>query len=387
MPPGNRLAAWLREHAGLPDAGGRRRPRRHEIELVDLDDEWTHRAPLIVDKRPLTRLHDVRQRILAALLGEQATEPAQFDVRLFLDGRLASGRAFRRSERLHYQVLLGSEAGGPSIDIKDEVYSLSLTQLAEIKRRINAGSSVHDLQYLISGMLNHATRETYLNPYQIELRAVGGLRPGSIPGRDWHVGTVASTWFCQKLCIRVRPRNQQIIINAFNNQEYIFSRPKFDQKGTVSAKTVRNWFLRRVVLTIDGSNSQGWVVERRLIICRGVYGTDVHDWSRVHGGETIYITLPPNITAWYTEAEAPFLPPLHPCVVCGDNKRPSEMPARITQACEHEVESCKACVEEWVASSLEVAWDRMRCPQCPNRLAFLDVAALADKATFERYEY
>lgn len=381
------LTIWLREHTRLPETAERRRPRRHEIELIDLDEEWTNRAPLIVDKRPLTTLQDVRHQVLTALVGEQAVETTPFSVRLFHKGRLASGGAFRHSDHLHYQVVLPShEAAGLCVDMNDETHSLSISQLAEIKRRIETGISIHDLQELVSAELNLAGTNEHLNPLQIELRAVGGLRPGSIPGRNWYVGMVASTWFCQKLCIRVRPPHQQIIIQAFN-QEYIFFRPRLNPQGTISARTVRNWFLRRVVLTIDGANSWDWEVNRDNIICHDRDGSaQLHDQSRIAGGATITIVLPRDVAARYIEAEASMVPDTRICLVCGDNKRPSEMPTRITAACEHANEMCKNCVEQWVASSLEGAWDRMRCPQCPRRLKFLDVAALADRVTFARYD-
>ncbi|KAJ1333783.1 E3 ubiquitin-protein ligase RNF14 [Microdochium nivale] len=270
--------------------------------------------------------------------------------------------------------------------MNDETHSLSISQLAEIKRRIETGISIHDLQELVSAELNLAGTNEHLNPLQIELRAVGGLRPGSIPGRNWYVGMVASTWFCQKLCIRVRPPHQQIIIQAFN-QEYIFFRPRLNPQGTISARTVGNWFLRRVVLTIGGANSWDWEVNRDNIICHDRDGSaQLHDQSRIAGGATITIVLPRDVAARYIEAEASMVPDTRICLVCGDNKRPSEMPTRITAACEHANEMCKNCVEQWVASSLEGAWDRMRCPQCPRRLKFLDVAALADRVTFARYD-
>lgn len=381
------ITVWLREYAGLPENAERTRPRRYEIELVDLDEEWTNRAPLIVDKRPLLTLRDVRHQILTALVGEQVAETTPFSVRLFHRGQIASGGAFRRSDHLHYQVVLPShDSASLCVDMKDETHELSIAQLAEIKRRIETGISVHDLQELISAELNQAGTNEHLDPSQIELRAIGGLRPGSIPGRNWYVSMVASAWFCQKLCVRVRPPNQQIIIQALN-QEYIFSRPKLNPQGTTSARSIRNWFLRRVVLTIKGSNSWNWEANREDITCHERDGgTQLHDQSRIAGGATVTIALTRDVAARYIEAEASMVPDTRICVVCGDNKRPSDIPTRITAACEHANEMCKNCVEQWIASSLEGTWDRMRCPQCPRRLQFIDVAALADRATFARYD-
>jgi len=86
-----------------------------------------------------------------------------------------------------------------------------------------------------------------------------------------------------------------------------------------------------------------------------------------------------------------FQPPtiLHTCLICTDEKDlidsfPPEVP---TEKCNHSVNTCSECLQEWVKSELDSkGWDKISCPECKEVLRYAEVrAAIAtDEELFSR---
>ena len=79
---------------------------------------------------------------------------------------------------------------------------------------------------------------------------------------------------------------------------------------------------------------------------------------------------------------------LRDCAVCGDSKDPLEFPAKApTAACEHSVQTCKQCLESWMASEFDTkGTEGINCPECTQTLSYQDVQQAASIATFEAYD-
>lgn len=79
--------------------------------------------------------------------------------------------------------------------------------------------------------------------------------------------------------------------------------------------------------------------------------------------------------------------PRRDCAVCGETKEVDDFPDHITQACDHEVSTCRDCLQSWIASSLESKfWDQIRCSECSEVLKHSDMKASASDDVFQKYD-
>lgn len=77
------------------------------------------------------------------------------------------------------------------------------------------------------------------------------------------------------------------------------------------------------------------------------------------------------------------------CICCGDEKSTlKDFPAHPpTYACEHPVQTCKKCMETWLASELaEKGCKSLHCPECRKEMEYEDVRRGANKETREEYD-
>lgn len=74
------------------------------------------------------------------------------------------------------------------------------------------------------------------------------------------------------------------------------------------------------------------------------------------------------------------------CVVCSETKVSEEFPQLpVSILCAHEPQTCSACVSSSIRSDLESKlWTEIRCPECQQRLEYMDVQRHADEETFVR---
>lgn len=79
---------------------------------------------------------------------------------------------------------------------------------------------------------------------------------------------------------------------------------------------------------------------------------------------------------------------LRDCAVCGDEKDILEFPAKsATAACEHTPQTCKECLESWMASEFETkGTEGIKCPECTETLDYSDVQQAASAMTFAAYD-
>jgi hypothetical protein len=80
------------------------------------------------------------------------------------------------------------------------------------------------------------------------------------------------------------------------------------------------------------------------------------------------------------------LPPID-CCVCMDTLGAELFPQhKITELCNHAPTVCRNCLTQSIDTQIpDVAWDQLRCPECPETLPYDVVKEWASPAAFERY--
>lgn len=77
------------------------------------------------------------------------------------------------------------------------------------------------------------------------------------------------------------------------------------------------------------------------------------------------------------------------CVCCGDQKNTilAFSPHPPTYSCEHPIQTCRECMQRWLASELAgKGWKSLHCPECREELDYEDVRRGASEETKEKYD-
>jgi hypothetical protein len=82
-------------------------------------------------------------------------------------------------------------------------------------------------------------------------------------------------------------------------------------------------------------------------------------------------------------------PPQIDCSVCMESQDAKNFPSqKITVLCNHEPTVCRTCLTQSIDSQIpEVAWDQVKCPECPETLPYDVVKDWASPEAFERYPF
>ncbi|KAK8027190.1 hypothetical protein PG991_004246 [Apiospora marii] len=289
---------------------------------------------------------------------------------------LCDDRIPRAIASLHYRVARGG--GGRSLRLlwsdRVEFHAHEVEGLAD---RIEAGSTIRDLRAGIAACLGVDDSS------RVVVSARDGLRPGLLQGNNWEARRVDG-WLCQTLFIDLVAERNYIVVKGVN-EEYIFH--PFSCGRPVGLRTLRTWLHERILTNVGHpkSSSEGGPIEAEDI-SMSLQGKPLGRHSRVSLGSTVEFQLARTAQDRFVQEEGWLVAESETCVVCSDEKRVSEFPGRITKACDHQPATCRDCVGQWIASSMgSVSWDRLKCPECSGLLAFEDVGAFADPATFERF--
>ncbi|PVH88823.1 hypothetical protein DL98DRAFT_362001, partial [Cadophora sp. DSE1049] len=74
------------------------------------------------------------------------------------------------------------------------------------------------------------------------------------------------------------------------------------------------------------------------------------------------------------------------CCVC-TGSFPQHHFSSITSMCDHEPTVCDDCISQSVNTQvIDVAWDKIKCPECPATLRHPDVKSWASEELFEKYD-
>ncbi|CAJ2512744.1 Uu.00g008630.m01.CDS01 [Anthostomella pinea] len=323
---------------------------------------------------------------------QQISDDAQLQF-YWVDKRLNGNEIPMGLSTLQYRVLDPDDSGSIQVHCRttalDFHMKLSEVQLEQLARDVESGAMVGSLRQTVAQLLhasNPSSAARAVNPNQVVIEAAGGQRPGPLQGSNWETRKVKS-WLCRHIVIGLRHRGDVFVFKALN-EEYIWHSPDVDRDGCVNARAMKHWLKRDLLTTIH----------QRVVHRRGIESDDIQlfhrdkvvkDRTRFRPGTSLEFRLSHAVEDAYVEAEAWLVPETETCAVCSEDKRVSEMPnqMRITTACEHESATCKECVDQWIASSLDtMTWDRLKCPECPQLLAFDDVRGSATRETFDRYD-
>jgi hypothetical protein len=79
------------------------------------------------------------------------------------------------------------------------------------------------------------------------------------------------------------------------------------------------------------------------------------------------------------------LNPNRNCIICGNEKSATRFGGKITDNCDHDTNTCKLCVQEWIGSQLlEKGWDSIKCSECSELLQHSEVLKHASSEVFQR---
>ncbi|KAI1397276.1 hypothetical protein F4819DRAFT_90970 [Hypoxylon fuscum] len=367
---------------------------RKKIELLDLDYTLTGRQYVQVALKENSQLDHVTEFLKSKFPNGDQQIPEDAEVHYFCDGRRLGGNDVPKdAPALRYRVLSAGDDGAPRVIWRGANMKLRKPQLETIVREVAAGQSVSSIRETVAHLLrtsNKTDKSPVQSSNQIVVEAAGGLRPGPLQGNNWETRKV-QTWLCRYLVIDIRRAGKFLVLRGFNEQ-YIWHRPYLNSRGYVDVRELKVWLKHSVLASVHsrGLHRRGIGVDIDVddirLTCRG---KPIRKTSHIRPGETIDFEVPRVVEDKFIEAEAWLLPLSETCIVCGDEKRVSEMPnrRRITAACQHDSSMCKECIGQWITSSMDtVTWDRLKCPECPQLLKFANVRAFATREIFEKYD-
>ncbi|KAI0376275.1 hypothetical protein F5Y04DRAFT_286092 [Hypomontagnella monticulosa] len=364
---------------------------RRRIDLDDLDYDVTHRGPIHASVKDSWQLHHLAEVLKKQFSQGDEEIPEDAEIQFFsIDKRLDGGNIPKESSVLFYRVLPEGDDGSLQIIWHGLTQRLSKSEKEMITREAAAGRSVGSLRETIADHLQASSenrRHVVEDANQITIEATGGFKEGYLQGNSWEVRKV-KIWFCRYLIVDIVHRDDYLVLRGFNEQ-YVWHKPPCNHRGITDIHKLKAWLRDEILESprFRRSRRHSLDVEDIRLTYRG---KSVKRYSHIRtGGDAIDFEVPRTAEDKYVRAEAELVPLTETCIVCSDEKRVSEMPnrRRITSACEHDSSVCKDCVGQWIASSMErVAWDRLKCPECPQLLKFENVRAFAAKDVFNRYD-
>jgi hypothetical protein len=363
---------------------------RIEIRLVDLDAPVSGRHHVQIGARKTSNLGHV-----ASFLKRRFTEGTETihradHIKFFqIEKQLHGDDIPKDVSTLWYRVSNPEDDGSFRIrwtNTRQSVY-LRQCQLDDLVREIEKGATLRQLRCAIASALEDSLfphAHGNIEPDQVVIEALGGLRPGPVQGDNWECKNIRS-WLCRHLKISlVRPKDY-FVFQGFN-ERYVLHKPHLDVQLTATGYHLKTWFRHEVLTTIrQQANYMGGIKADDISLF--YHGRVAKDNTHFRPGKSFDFELSHSAGDAFVQAEAWLLPQSETCSICADDKRVSEFPNRrtITPDCAHEATACKACVGQWITSSMEtVAWDRLKCPECPKMLGFKEVEAFATRDVFFR---
>lgn len=225
-----------------------------------------------------------------------------------------------------------------------------------------------------------------------------------VEGNDWDTSHIASAWLVRRLGVCVSKRRHYFVVRGVR-REYLYHPPlSVGQQGlhgsraatSVRAHEIGDWLHSRIIggqnraLGLQGKGNS--FPRRSILLLRESHGRErnLHRADLVAlGANAVEFRVPLEVAEVHSAQDAWLLRPSEECAVCGDDKTIADMPLKITERCDHQrPRTCKDCLQRWIESSLvDTAWDRLRCPECPQLLSHADVRRGASKDVFARYDH
>lgn len=276
---------------------------------------------------------------------------------------------------MYYRVINGEEDAELRIQwSKKEEDCVDPKLTGQLLADIKAGMTVVDVKTKIAEHLK-------VDSNQVILSAWGGIRPGRLEGHSWEVRQIQK-WLCRCLSVEIWPQKSYLLIRG-HGREYTYHSNIPGEPHAV-ARYVKSWIRDRLVKSVhQAGQSKADLGTRRIQL--KLEDAIVEGYTSIPWGSAIDFTLPPDAAELFSDEENWLLSATETCFVCWETKRPTEFPCQITSTCKHEPQSCKACLRQWIASSLnDTAWDRLKCSECQEMLKHSEVRRFAASDVFAR---
>ncbi|KAK8056260.1 ring finger protein [Apiospora rasikravindrae] len=317
-------------------------PQLSEIKLVDLD---RLRPDIRIGIPPsVSRLSRISAFLRRKYRGDVYSIGNDAGISFYHGGAVVRDDMIPRAIAALYYRAARSGAGRSLRLLWSDRLEFCPPEVDELMDSIEAGITIRELRADIAAYLGVDDSS------RVVVSARDGLRPGLLQGDNWEARR-AGMWLCQTLFIDLVAERNYVVMRGVNEDR---------RKGGRTDLEDISMFLE---------------------------GKPLGRHSRVSLGSTVEFQLARTAHHQFVQEEGWLVPESETCVVCSDEKRISEFPARIAKTCNHQPATCRGCIGQWISSSMEsVSWDRLKCPECSGFLAFEDVRAFADPETFERYD-
>jgi hypothetical protein len=354
------------------------RDRRVEVELVDLD---AVRDSIKIGVKSTTGLSHITNFLKRRYSDEEGSIPDDAHILFYWTDKCLSGDEIPIGvSLLRYRVLDDDDDDDDddSINISwNGQVQLEPSEVNKIRSDLEAGKTIGALRRSIASYLDVE------DPNRVVISARGGMRPGLLQGNAWDASKI-KIWLCRAIFIHLVPERSYFVLRGVN-QEFVYHPPHNGNDTSIDFRTLRDWLRGRILTGVHRRMSSRIGVDDDdvTLSCKGRV---LAKRSVVSLGQLVDFELARGVEDGFVQEEAWLLPLTENCLVCGDDKRVSEMPRRITKSCDHEPNTCKDCIGQWITSSMDtLAWDRLKCPECPELLRFADVRSFASRQIFARF--
>ncbi|KAI1268825.1 hypothetical protein F5Y18DRAFT_372656 [Xylariaceae sp. FL1019] len=359
--------------------------------LMELEDMDAQRPSIRIGAKETSRLIHIALFLKRRLREGSEAIPCDTRVEFFSnDEKLLSNDIPKDVRVLRYRIINDSDDQPFTIIWREPKASLRLSQqdIETIGQDIDTGMTVGQVRQKVAKILQTylpADSRIVIEPAQVTIEAIGGLRPGLLPGDNWQLKNIQQ-WYCRRLKIGIQLLDEYFVLRGFNGAYILQASRHYD---TISCYTLKVWFRRKVLRTVHQKYRHYCDALEPDDIALFYHDKPVKDNTRLHPGMTLDFELSRRASRLFLQEEAWLVPLTEICSICTDDKRVSEMPDKraITANCSHRATACNDCVAQWISSSMEtVSWDRLRCPECPALLNSSNVKKFATRDTFKRYD-
>ncbi|KAK0618101.1 hypothetical protein B0T17DRAFT_509660 [Bombardia bombarda] len=224
----------------------------------------------------------------------------------------------------------------------------------ELIKAIEGGATVRELRRLIA---DHLAIE---DPYRVVLIARDGTRRGLLHGDCWES----------------------------QRRDYVYHPDGSYLKNGMTLRSLRRYLETRLFSNVchPQRDKTEYCPQSRSTFTT-IDGQRLGLETRVCWGATYKYELLDDAAETFSSEEAWLLPTTETCIVCVEDKKISDLPVKVTKGCKHDATVCKDCLKTWLSTGLETgAWDKLKCPECPELLEYRDIQRYASPATFARYD-
>jgi len=253
----------------------------------------------------------------------------------------------------------------------------------DLIRAIEEGATIGQLRRRIANFIGID------DPNRIVLIARGGTRAGLLQGNCWEARQLKK-WLCRWISFDINPSDCYVVLRGLG-REYVYHPLLSYFREGMDLRAIKSYLETRLFRAVrQHGRSDFNIAYTEVVLSRsgdGSGGKPLPDHRPVRWAQTYEFELPDDAAEIFSNEETWLLPLTESCSICIEDKRISEMPTKITANCAHPPSTCKDCLKQWLASSLESgSWDRLKCPDCSELLEFLDVKRNASPETFARYD-